>query len=130
MNAEPEKRRLTLKKRDKLVLKKQFDDVRQRGEKQISPGLVLAVAPFEQLECGVICSRKFSHLAVERNRARRLLWESFRLLKPEILPCRMVLIPRQRIKGYSRQQVTLELAKALCRAGVMNPDELQSLPEC
>ena len=72
-------------------------------------------------KCGVICSRKFSLLAVERNRARRLLWESFRLLGDRILPCRMVLIPRHRIKKADQSMVMKELEQILAAAGVLSP---------
>lgn len=70
-------------------------------------------------KCGVICSRKFSLLAVERNRARRMMWESFRLLSRRILPCRMVLIPRRRIKSAGQLDVMKELETLLAAAGVL-----------
>ncbi len=111
--------RLTLNKSDKLTLKAQFDDVRQRGVKQAGPAMVAAVAPFEQLQCGVVCGRKFSLLAVKRNRARRLLWESFRMLKPHLAPCRIVLIPRRKILDYSVHQTVQELAGLFARHGVL-----------
>lgn len=76
-------------------------------------------------KCGVICSRKFSLLSVERNRARRLLWESFRLLGSRIAPCMMVLIPRRKIKHALQGQVQQELEQMLTLAGV-----LKALPEC
>ena len=114
--------RLTISKNDKLTLKAQFDDVRLRGVRQAGPAMVAAVAPFEHLECGVVCGRKFSLLAVRRNRARRLLWESFRLLKPRIKPCRIVLIPRRRIMDYSMQTTMTELAGLLEKHGVLLPD--------
>ena len=111
--------RLTLNKSDKLTLKAQFDDVRQRGVKQVGPAMVAAVAPFEHLQCGVVCGRKFSTLAVKRNRARRLLWESLRLLKPRIKPCRIVLIPRYRIMNYSVHETIKELSILLKSHGVL-----------
>ena len=114
--------RLSLKKSDKLVYKSQFDQVRRDGKKTVGPGLVVAVAPCDEIGCGVICSRKFSLLAVERNRARRLLWESFRMLKPHLPPCRLVLIPRQKLKKYKRQQATAELTKLLAQQGVIPAD--------
>ena len=91
--------------------------------------MAVSVAPGEGkfARCGVICSRKFSLLAVERNRARRLLWESFRLLGRRILPCRMVVIPRHRIKKASRDLVFQELEQILSNAGVLKP--AVSLPD-
>ena len=114
--------RLSLSKEEKLTLKAHFDDVRQRGVKQAGPAMVAAVAPFEHLQCGVVCGRKFSTLAVKRNRARRLLWESLRLLKPRIKPCRIVLIPRYRIMKCTVHDTVKELARLLALHGVLRED--------
>ena len=121
--------RLSLKKSDKLVYKSQFDQVRREGKKNVGPGVVVAVAPCSEIGCGVICSKKFSLLAVERNRARRLLWESFRLLKPHLPQCRLVLIPRQRLKNYKRQQATAEVANLLAQQGIIPADIAASFQE-
>lgn len=114
--------RKTLRKRDKLRVRADFDGVRRRGVKQVGRGMLAIVEPAEAgsaARCGVICGKKYSPLAVRRNRARRLLWESFRLLKPHLRACRIVLIPRQSMKDWKRQQATRELAGLLHRAGVL-----------
>ena len=121
--------RLSLRKSDKLVYKSQFDQVRREGKKTVGSGLIVAVAPCNEIGCGVICSKKFSLLAVERNRARRLLWESFRMLRPYLPPCRLVLIPRQRLKKYKRQQATAEMANLLAQQGIIPADVAASLRE-
>ena len=92
--------------------------------------VVTAPAPDGLRRCGVICGKKYSLLAVERNRARRLLWESFRLLKPEIAVCRIVLIPRRNMMKWKRGQATRELALLLGRAGVLPHEIADSPPEC
>jgi len=120
-------RRLSLRKSDKLVRKSQFDQVRKDGRKSAGPGLVAVVAPCSESGCGVICSKKYSLLAVERNRARRLLWESFRMLKPHLPPCRLVLIPRQKLKTYKSGQALAELAELLAKQGVLAQDVAVSL---
>jgi len=91
--------KLSLGHCDKLSLKSDFAGVREAGRKYTSSLLVAVLADpsGSEVKCGVVCGRKFSLKAVERNRARRLLWESFRLLKPDILPVRMILIPRRRL---------------------------------
>lgn len=111
-----------LDKRDKLFLKSDFDFVRQNGVKSVSPGILVVTAPGERLRCGVVCGKKYSLLSVVRNRARRLLWESFRLLKPEISPCTMILIPRKKMLSYKGQQVTAELAEILKEQKLMPQD--------
>lgn len=120
-------------KADKLRFKSEFDYVRLAGKKQVGKAFLVVVASApesEGLKCGVICGRKFNTRAVVRNRARRLLWESFRLLKPEIVACRIILIPRRRILTMKRQEVTIELATLLIGAGVLDKSCANSLPEC
>ena len=89
-----------LLKSDKLTLKTDFDAVKESGRSAAGALLVTATAASgnSQLQAGVICGRKFCTKAVVRNRARRLVWESFRQLKPSIKPGLLVFIPRQRIK--------------------------------
>lgn len=113
----------TLKKEDKLKLKSEFENVRFNGEKIVSKGFLTVVAKsFEGLtnvRCGVICSRKYSVLAVRRNRARRLLFESFRLLKNDIQPCHIVLIPRKRMMNYKLDDTISELKNSLSELKVL-----------
>ena len=111
--------RLTLKKSDKLRNRSQFDEARLRGVKLVGSFLLLVHLPAPQVECGVICSKKYSLLSVERNRARRLLWEAFRLLKPQIVPTRLVLIARNRMKGCSGTQIREEMEVLLRKAGLL-----------
>ena len=112
--------RLTLKKSDKLRQRCQFEEAREHGVKEVGSFMLLVHLPASRVECGVICSRKYSLLSVERNRARRLLWEAFRLLKPRIRPAWLVLIARLRLKRSSGTLVREELEKLLRRAGLLN----------
>lgn len=91
--------------------------------------LVYAPAPDQSLRCGVICGRKYSLLAVKRNRARRLLWESFRLLRETLPPVWMVLIPRNRMKYRKRPEVTGEMTELLVKAKLIPPGAALP-PEC
>ena len=118
--------RFRLKKKEKLRFKSQFDQIRRDGVKSVAPGMVVVVAPSPEnrLECGVICSKKYSLLAVVRNRARRLMWESFRMLKPGLSPCRILLIPRRRMMGYDRMKTTAELAEILKSRQVLTSEAI------
>ena len=113
----------TLKKEDKLKLKSEFENVRIHGEKIVSKGFLTVVAKsfdgISNVRCGVICSRKYSVLAVRRNRARRLLFESFRLLKHDIEPCHIVLIPRKRMQNYKLDDTLTELRDSLQKSEVL-----------
>lgn len=120
--------RLRLRKADKLRFRAQFDQVRRDGSRSAGPAMVVVAAPSPEgvVQCGVICSRKYSLKSVVRNRARRLLWESFRLLKPGMTPCRILLIPRRKLMEYDRIRTTAELMRLLVERGVWSPDS----PDC
>ena len=107
--------RLRLLKSDKITLKSDFVKVKEYGRSAAGALLVAAAADHAggKLQAGVICGRKFCTKAVVRNRARRLVWESFRLLKPRIKPCRLVFIPRQRIRQAKCADVMYEMEKLL-----------------
>ncbi len=122
----------TLQKAEKLRFKSEFDMVRDRGTKFVGRGMLAVVAPSPDglCRCGVVCGKKYSLLSVERNRARRLLWESFRLLKSEMTPCHLVLIPRRLMSDWKRQQTTIELAALLGRAKVLAREFVEFPPEC
>ncbi|MBR2374573.1 MAG: ribonuclease P protein component [Lentisphaeria bacterium] len=115
---------LRLRKNSKLQRKSEFERLKSAPYRRAGSLMAVSVAPGEGrfARCGVICSRKYSLLAVERNRARRLLWESFRLLGDRILPCRMVLIPRHRMKKATLTTVMQELESLLAPAGVLTTE--------
>ena len=92
--------------------------------------VVYAPAPDNRLRCGVICGKKYSLLAVKRNRARRLRWESFRLLKDQMEIRHLLLIPRRRMENAERRQTTRELAGLLAKAGLLPREVADSPPEC
>ena len=110
----------SLKSSDKLRLKSEFAYVRERGKKFVGRYCVLVAAqPSDgKLRCGVICGKKFSKKAVTRNRARRILWESFRLLKPKTAPCHMILITRKFIADIKQQDAQSEVKRLLKQAGL------------
>ena len=114
-----------LLKSDKLTLKADFDTVKESGRSAAGALLVTAAAASgnSQLQAGVICGRKFCTKAVVRNRARRLVWESFRQLKPSIKPGLLVFIPRQRIKQAKCADVMREMERLLKKLDMLNPPE-------
>ncbi len=120
----------TLKSDNMLRLKSEFDFVRENGTKLVGKYflLVYAKSPDDKLRIGVICGRKFSKKAVLRNRARRLIKESFRLPKAQIVDSHIIFIPRQRIMDKKLQEIQAEMIKLLVKAGIwINPKEKDEL---
>jgi len=110
--------RATLRSNERLQLESEFKHVFDSGKKLAGQYIVLVIgsAPDGELRFGVVCSRKYSTRAVIRNRARRLMRESFRLLKANVRPAHLVFMARQRLKGRALQEVQSEMLDLLRRA--------------
>ncbi len=113
----------TLEKEDRLSLESEFGYVRNSGKE--FPGrlmlMVVSAVPCESCispRFGVICGRKFSTRAVDRNRARRLLRESFRLIKRKVKPCHILFIARRSIFGKGLHVVQKEMMYLMEKSGV------------
>ena len=126
--------RSSLRKREKLRTRKDFDALKEHGKACRDPFftvLVQAVEPDDPVQItryGVICSRKFHHSAVVRNRARRLISETFRLCKEDILPCSILVIPRRTILGAKQQEVQAHLLRTLKKAGLVRERQTADTP--
>lgn len=117
--------RSSLRKREKLRTRKDFDALKEHGKACRDPFFTVLVRaaepddPVQNLRYGIICSRKLHHSAVVRNRARRLITETFRLCKENILPCGILVIPRRAIFGAKQQEVQEHLLRTLKKAGLI-----------
>ena len=109
-----------------LRLRSEFDHVRSHGSKQVGKFMLLVTSPSPagKLRFGIICGRKYSKKAVLRNRARRLLKESFRLLKAGLVPLDCLLVARQAMANAKMQEVQQDLIRLLKRAKAFKPDSL------
>ena len=113
--------RFRLRKEDKLKTRQDFETLKENGKRVSAPYFTLLVIPVitpDDFAFGVICSRKFHKHAVVRNRARRILSEAVRLLKPRMQTCRILMIPRRKICSATMPQVRDSLENALIRAGI------------
>ena len=117
--------RRRLRKQEKQRTRKDFDALKEHGKACRYPFFTVLVQaagpddPVRIIRYGVICSRKLHHSAVIRNRARRLVTETFRLSKENILPCSIVVIPRRAIFGAKQQEVQEHLLRTLKKAGLI-----------
>ncbi|MFZ2656442.1 MAG: ribonuclease P protein component [Victivallales bacterium] len=111
----------TLKKEEKLCLHSEFDYVRCSGREFPGRLMLMVVAESPDPSCGiprfgVICSRRFSGKAVVRNRARRLIKESFRLIKNNVRPCNVLFITRKALLGKRLLETQKEMMYLLAKA--------------
>jgi ribonuclease P protein component len=117
--------RSSLGKQEKLRTRKDFDALKEHGNACRDPFFTVLVRaaepddPVPTTRYGIICSRKLHHSAVIRNRARRLITETFRLCKENILPCSILIIPRRAIFGAKQQEVQDHLVRTLKKAGLI-----------
>lgn len=101
----------------------EFARIRQQG-RRLAAGCLIAnwqrLPDGAKPKLGVVTSRKIGG-AVERNRARRLLRESFRQHQHEFTqPVEIILIARNSIAGKNFAEVEKDYLTALKRAGLLN----------
>ena len=108
-------------KSNRLRRKRDFLYVKTRARKYYSRFMVVQIvdALDGNSRLGVIASKRFDKLAVERNRARRIVKESFRLLKSAIFqPIWIVIIVKKQIHHQTTRTIQKELAGILLSANV------------
>ena len=105
----------TLKRGETLSLESEFNQLRNNGTKYVGRYMLLVTSPppDSKLRFGIICGKKYSAKAVLRNRARRLLKESFRMLKSRVEPAHCIFIARIAMKGRKMQEIQKDMMKLL-----------------
>ena len=91
--------RLTFGKQDRLTRRPDFERVKRRGRRLVGRYICIDLLQAKALKLGVTVSTKYGN-AVERNRFKRLVRESFRTLVPQLPPgLELHVLPRQLAKG-------------------------------
>ena len=99
----------------------QLEDMRRLGHKVAGRHCVLVVLqspPDGTRRAAFLISRRYSLLAVERNRARRLFREAFRQLYPQLPPVWLLFIPRRYMKGIRLPELLVEIRSLASEAGL------------
>lgn len=114
--------RLSLGRDRRIRCSRDFARIRQHG-RRLAHGCLIANWQARSAEAqsrlGVVTSKKVGN-AVARNRARRLLRESFRRHQPELaMPVDLVLIARPSITGRSFVEVESAFLSAARKAGLL-----------
>ena len=106
----------------RLKQSRDFASVRQQGQRLVNGCLIAnwkPLPPGAKSRAGVITSRKLGP-AVTRNRARRLLRETFRLHQHDLnLPVTMVLVATPSIVGKRLADVERDFLSAMRRAKLL-----------
>lgn len=112
---------LGLPRSARLRLGHEFRRVKEGGKRLVCGCLIanwLVLPEGTESRLGVVTSRKIGG-AVVRNRARRLMRETFRLNRDRLnSPADVVLVARASIAGKSRQEVERDYFTILRRAGL------------
>ncbi len=98
----------------------EFEHVKKNGSRLADADMILVhcISPDGKLKIGIICGKKFDRRAVKRNRARRVVRESFRLIRNGIKESHLLIIPKKRLMGTPSAEVQRELIKLLSKAGL------------
>jgi ribonuclease P protein component len=116
-------RRLAFPSSRRLLAHALFQRVFAEGRE--APGRFLVVwvsrAPDAGRRLGVVATKRTFHDAVDRNRAKRLIRESFRRIQHDFTdePWEIVVLARRRILEVKQPQVQDELSKLCARQGIL-----------
>ncbi|RUM87636.1 MAG: ribonuclease P protein component [Thermovibrio sp.] len=116
-----EKIRFTFKKHERLKKDSEFKRVFDHGKSLGGSTVAFYFCPneLEFPRAGFIVSKKVSKKAVERNRAKRLMREVFRLNKHRLEPVDIVFIARKGIIGKSYREVEKDFLSLAKKAGIL-----------
>ena len=116
--------RFTFRKDEKLKKQKEFERVFKEGKSYggTTVAFYFAESELDFPRAGFIASKKISKRAVDRNRAKRLMREVFRLNKHKLKPVDIIFIARKGIIGKKFREVEEDFLKLAQKAGILRKD--------
>ena len=122
----PRRRAFLFPRSARIASRRRFEELYASDTKRVGRYLVAWHAPSETAShrLGVTAAKRTFHDAWQRNRAKRLLRESFRRLRPSCAggPGALVLVAKRRILEAREPAVRADLEK-VCRAAGLLPAE-------
>ncbi len=124
-----EKISFSFKKGDKITKSYDFKDVFEKGKGlgASTVALYFILKESGNPRAGFIASKKISKKAVDRNRAKRLMREVFRLNRHKLVPCDIVFIARGRIKDAKYADVEKDFMFLVKKAGILKQGRLKDV---
>lgn len=114
--------RKSLPNAERLKKRREFERIYKKGRRYWNKTFVIYVLPngMDNSRLGLTVSKKVGK-SVKRNRVKRLIRESFRLSKEQIMPgYDIVVVARPPAYGLKCQQARSELLSLLRRAGIVS----------
>ncbi|MAM69962.1 MAG: ribonuclease P protein component [Gammaproteobacteria bacterium] len=98
-------------KTSRLLNASQFGPVFRQTDIRVSTSnlLILARLTGEPARLGIVVAKKHIRLAVQRNRIKRLIRESFRIRRQEFATMDLVVLARPKLDELTNQQVCSQL---------------------
>ena len=118
----------SLKRREIIRKKRDFDRLFSQGKRSRNQNLTLLWCPAVERKVGFIVGRRVGN-AVERNRVKRLLRESYRKSKDCMADgVELVIVARPGLNRLDCPSVKRELVSLMRRAGLMKDEENTTAP--
>ena len=116
-------------KDERLLKGHEFRYMRENGESFVGKYVVMSYAKAEdgKRKVGIVVSKRFNKRAVVRNRAKRIIRESYRMIKTLHEGYWFVFIARHRLQKVDAIELQQEIIRLMQQAKVITDDQVSQL---